>query len=121
MMRPDEKRRPGPPRSGALTITDLAAVAGTTVRAIRYYEEIGLIAPLRSARNARVYPPTVVALVCRIVELRRLGISLGDIAGACEGDEGACVGGLEQVLISRLAVLDNQRAAVKSLLDHIHA
>lgn len=99
-----------------MTITDLAALAGTTVRAIRYYEEIGLVAPLRSPRNARLYPPTVAALACRIVELRRLGISLGDIAGTLEG---ARVEDLEQVLVQRLAVLDAQRVAVTSLLDHV--
>lgn len=114
-----EKRYPEALRSSALTITDLAALAGTTVRAVRYYEEIGLLAPLRSVRNARVYPPAVAALACRIVEMRRLGISLSDISNVRKGLEGACVEDLEQVLVRRLAVLDDQRAEVRSLLEHV--
>lgn len=105
-----------PVGAGALTISSLAALAGTTIRTIRYYEEQGLIAPIRNPRNARLYPPAVVALTCRIVELRRLGIALGDIVATLEGSPDA---DLEKVLQQRLTVLDDQRAAVRAMLDQI--
>lgn len=113
---PDRRHPLVPPVARALTISTLAALAGTTIRAIRYYEEQGLIAPVRSPRNIRLYPPAVAARACRIVELRRLGISLADVTATLEGPPDA---GLEKVLQQRLSVLDGQRAAVRAMLDHI--
>jgi len=56
-------------------ISDLARQAGVTVKAVRYYESLGLISPARLANGYRDYSPDEVRLVREIHALGRLGIA----------------------------------------------
>ena len=68
-------------------IGDLAAATGLTVRTLHYYEEIGLLPPpARTRAGHRVYGEQHVERIYRILLLRRLGLSLDDVASAL-GDE----------------------------------
>jgi DNA-binding transcriptional MerR regulator len=64
-----------------LTIGALAAACHTTVRTLRYYEELDLIAPTaRSQGRYRLYHPSSAKRVAAILALQNLSYSLEDIA-----------------------------------------
>jgi DNA-binding transcriptional MerR regulator len=67
-------------------IGDLASAAGVTVRTLRHYEQIGLLAtPERSNGLHRRYTDADVERLYRIVALRSLGLGLDAIATALDG------------------------------------
>ena len=62
----------------AFTISDLSAEFGVTARALRFYEDEGLIAPARIGM-ARVYSRRDRARLAWILRGKRVGFSLADI------------------------------------------
>lgn len=64
----------------ALTIGELAQQTGLTRRALRLYEDAGLLHPARGANNYRRYRPADVQQARVIHELRQGGLSLEAIA-----------------------------------------
>jgi DNA-binding transcriptional MerR regulator/uncharacterized glyoxalase superfamily protein PhnB len=67
---------------GQWRVGALARATGLTVRALHYYDEIGLLQPCRrSASGHRLYDGADVARLYRISLLRRLGFPLDQIAG----------------------------------------
>lgn len=75
-------------RTDGLTITELAARLTTTVRALRYYEEVGMLHPDRSGGNARCYGPPMRVRAAVIVALRGLGVPLKTIETALDDRAG---------------------------------
>jgi len=61
-----------------MRIGDAAAQAGVTARTLRYYEEQGLIEPIRDGAH-RAFTGFHVTLVQHIQQLKQLGFSLGEI------------------------------------------
>jgi len=69
------------PRAGAArthTITELAAEFDITARAIRFYEDVGLLTPQRAGRN-RVYTQRDRTRLKLTLRGKRLGLSLLEI------------------------------------------
>ena len=67
-------------------IGDLARAAGVSVRTLRYYEEIGLLAsPERTSRWHRRYTDDDVSRLYEIVALRSLGLGLDAVREALDG------------------------------------
>uniref|UniRef100_A0AAU2JIG0 MerR family transcriptional regulator n=1 Tax=Streptomyces sp. NBC_00049 TaxID=2903617 RepID=A0AAU2JIG0_9ACTN len=63
-----------------MRIGDAAAAAGTTARALRLYEQRGLLPPpARTATGQRLYGPDEVALVRVIRELLGRGLTIEDL------------------------------------------
>ncbi|MFJ2648079.1 MerR family transcriptional regulator [Streptomyces sp. NPDC087420] len=63
-----------------MRIGDAAAAAGTTPRALRFYEERGLLPPpVRTASGQRDYGPGEVARVRVVRELLALGLTVEDL------------------------------------------
>ncbi|MFE5086833.1 MerR family transcriptional regulator [Streptomyces mirabilis] len=63
-----------------MRIGDVAAAAGTTPRALRFYEERGLLPPpRRTATGQREYGPDEVARVRVVRELLALGLTVEDL------------------------------------------
>lgn len=60
------------------SITDLSAEFGITARALRFYEDEGLIAPVRRGTQ-RVYSQRDRARIAWILRGKRVGFSLGEI------------------------------------------
>jgi DNA-binding transcriptional MerR regulator len=77
------------PTPQLLRIQEVAAEVGATTRAIRYYEEIGLIRPAaRSEGDYRLYDASDVERIRHIRELRdTAGISLADISQLLEDED----------------------------------
>jgi MerR family redox-sensitive transcriptional activator SoxR len=61
------------------TIGELARRTGVAASALRYYEELGLLPPVRRVSGQRRYDGSAVELVGMIVLLRDIGFSLGEI------------------------------------------
>ncbi|MDG6109291.1 MerR family transcriptional regulator [Dactylosporangium aurantiacum] len=58
-----------------MRIGELAAKAGVSVRALRYYEEQGLLAAQRTPSGQRVYPDGAVDRVVLVQQLYAAGLS----------------------------------------------
>lgn len=90
-------------RSG-IKIGELAKRTGVSVRALRHYDEIGLLRPLgRSEGNQRLYSGAEVARLQRIVALRQLGFGLNRIGALLDGDG-----------VDAVALIDAQRESLRA-------
>jgi DNA-binding transcriptional MerR regulator len=73
-----------------LTISQLAAYAGVTVRAVRHYHHIGLLPePERDASGYRRYGATAVVSLIKIRTLANAGVPLSQIAELLQADAAA--------------------------------
>jgi DNA-binding transcriptional MerR regulator len=70
--------RASPAGSGTFTITELAQEFDLTARAIRFYEDMGLLTPARAGRN-RVYTQRDRTRLKLTLRGKRLGLSLAEI------------------------------------------
>ncbi len=75
---PDRAVRPARGEARLYTITELAQEFDVTPRAIRFYEDMGLIAPARAGRN-RVYAHRDRTRLKLTLRGKRLGLSLQEI------------------------------------------
>lgn len=88
-----------------LRIGQVAALLGTTPKAIRLYHRRGLVAePERDASDYRRYRPADLVVLARIVRLRGIGLSLREIRPLLQADDGG------RALRGSLADLDEQLA-----------
>jgi DNA-binding transcriptional MerR regulator len=70
-----------------LTISQLAAYAGVTVRAVRHYHQIGILPePERDASGYRRYGATAVVSLIKIRSLANAGVPLSQIAHMLQAD-----------------------------------
>lgn len=107
------------------TITELAREFGLTTRAIRFYEDHGLIAPSRAGRN-RVYGNRDKVRLKLTLRGKRLGLSLSEIRELIDlydaaKDERAQVERLQEVLRKRRSILEQQREDIEVVLGEIAA
>jgi len=86
-----------------LSPSEAAARLGISIKALRIYEQRGLVAPLRTSSGWRAYGQDEMARAGEIVAFRALGLSLTQIAQVLKGDRG----GLKQALASHQASLEN--------------
>lgn len=68
--------------SDVLTIGDLARRTGLSVPAIRFYEDKGLVAPLRTGGNQRRFLRADIRRLSFVLIAQKLGLSLGEIGTA---------------------------------------
>lgn len=103
-------------RSGAHKIGDIARTSGMTVRALRYYEEIGLITPQsRTESGHRLYGPDAVERLYKISLLRQLGLPLNAVRASLEADrtdhDSNALSDLRSLMTEHLAAVDARLAA----------
>ncbi|SEW14078.1 MerR family transcriptional regulator, redox-sensitive transcriptional activator SoxR [Cognatiyoonia koreensis] len=67
-----------------LTIGDIAARTGLAVSAIRFYEEHGIVHPLRNAGGHRRYGRHDIRRLSFVMAAQKLGFPLSEIAGHLE-------------------------------------
>jgi MerR family transcriptional regulator, copper efflux regulator len=118
-----------------MLIGDAAAAAGTTPRALRFYEQRGLLSPPpRTVAGQRQYGSRDVARVRIIRWLLSAGLTVedvrrcadrlhlleGDAVPSCGGPGGAC-SQASPVIQHRLAVLDAEIARLTGLRDQLAA
>jgi peroxiredoxin len=111
-----------------MRVGELARRSGTTIRALRYYESLGLVVPRRTANGYREYDSVAERLVVQIRELTALGLSVEETRPFVEslaagGDEAdVCAAALATYrsaisgLQSRIGRLTAQREALEERL-----
>ena len=87
-----------------LNPSEAALRLGVSVKALRLYEQRGLLTPVRTAAGWRAYGPAEMSRAAEIAALRGLGLSLAQVARVLKGD----VRGLEPVLSSHQAALEGR-------------
>ncbi|WP_030456846.1 MerR family transcriptional regulator [Herbidospora cretacea] len=103
------------------TIGQLAQATRTTVRALRHYDEIGLLRPTeRTPSGHRRYGPEDLRRLYRIRSLRTFGMSLEEIAASLEAPQAmeTLLHAQLAALSKRAAELDALKAQLTRLLDH---
>jgi MerR family copper efflux transcriptional regulator len=116
-----------------MLIGDAAAAAGTTPRALRFYEENGLLPPpRRTAAGQRVYGTREVHRLRVIRQLLELGLTVADVRLAADrldlidGDQvphygPACAGDGAAIVQHRIAALDTEIARLTQLRNQLAA
>lgn len=85
-----------------LNPAEAARQLGVSTKALRLYEQRGLISPVRSTAGWRAYGPDEMARAREVVALRALGFSLGQVARVLAGD----ALGLEPALAAHQASIE---------------
>lgn len=98
-----------------LTPSEAASRLGVSIKALRLYEQRGLIVPDRSSAGWRVYGAAEMTRAEEIVALRRLGLSLTQIERALGGDKQ----GLIQALAAHQSQLEGQLQQIISTVDTV--
>ncbi|GGP05958.1 MerR family transcriptional regulator [Nonomuraea glycinis] len=110
-------------------IGELARRTGVSVRALRYYEEQGLLVPARAANGYREYTKAAVDVVGCIQLLYAAGLSSTKVAevlpAACRDAEGVVLSGeltgeLETVRARLIGEIEERQASLR-LLDEVMA
>jgi MerR family transcriptional regulator, thiopeptide resistance regulator len=106
-----------------LSPQEVASRFGVSIKALRLYEQRGLLTPMRSEAGWRTYGPVQIARLHQIVALKRLGLSLAQIGELLLGrDDLDAVLALQEQVLSRqsqsvaqaLALLRSARAKLAS-------
>ncbi len=101
-----------------LKVGELAQAAGLSIRAVRYYDQIGLLTPSRrSPAGHRVYDDSDVRRLYRICLLRRTGLTLAEIGKTL--DEPGW--NLRDAMLSHLELIDHQQAVGAALRRRLAA
>ncbi|MGI8840096.1 MAG: MerR family transcriptional regulator [Caulobacteraceae bacterium] len=100
-----------------LSPAQTAEALGVTVRALRIYEQKGLVRPLRSAAGWRAYGPEALARLHQVLTLKRLGLSLAKIAVLMSGR----LAELDGVLELQEEILSRRRQEAERGLDLVRS
>src|SRR3984885_6382453 len=102
-----------------LTIGQLAAYAGVTVRAVRHYPQIGLLPePERDASGYRRYGATAVVSLIRIRTLANAGVPLSQLGQLLEADSAAFAEAVQRIdcrLRDEIGRLETSRKQIAQL------
>jgi DNA-binding transcriptional MerR regulator len=107
-----------------MRIGDLAKATGTTTRALRFYEERGLLSSRRAGNGYRMYEQSAVTRVTNIRYLLAAGLTLDDVEQfrhCLDGDlpRSRTSDALLAVGRRRVAVLDDRIADLVRTRDHL--
>ena len=103
------------PAARSLSPSQASARLGVSVKALRLYEQRGLIAPGRNAAGWRAYGPAEMARAGEIVSLRALGLSLAQVARVLRGDPADLKAGLA----AHEAFLQGEAQRIAATLDRV--
>lgn len=109
-----------------MRIGELARVTGASPRALRHYEEAGLIDARRAANGYRLYDEGTVTRVRNIRHLLVGGLTVDDVRAflpCLDGDitAGTVSAKALQVALKRLAVIDERIAAQMAVRERLAA
>ncbi|MET9018503.1 MerR family transcriptional regulator [Actinopolymorpha sp. NPDC004070] len=116
-----------------MRIGDAAAAAGTTARALRFYEKRGLLPePARTVAGYREYTSRDVSRVRLVRELLALGLTVEDVRGCADWLDRSSIDGLPKrcaataqtseragIAQRRLAALDAEIARLTETRDRL--
>ncbi len=99
-----------------LSPSEAAQYLGVSTKALRLYEERGLVSPKRTAAGWRTYGPEEMARAGEIAALRTLGFSLAQVERVLTRDSE----GLLQALNAHEANLKTELHKLMQRLEHVH-
>jgi DNA-binding transcriptional MerR regulator len=100
-----------------LTIRRLSQRTGITLRALRHYESVGLLNPIRAGRGERLYPHHECTRAAQIAKLRQLDLPLSLIQRIIDQEsQEQRDRALKSALTERLARLEQQAPLIKRAL-----
>jgi DNA-binding transcriptional MerR regulator len=88
---------------------------GVSVKALRIYEQRGLVTPARTEAGWRSYGPAEVQRAGEIVALRALGLSLAQVASVLKGE----ADGLEPALALHQTVLEGDARRLADTIERV--
>lgn len=97
-----------------LRIGDTSRLTGLSARALRYYEERGLIEVTRDARGRRLFGRVTRARLDLIVTLRRVGIPVHEIGFILRSTSRG-----REARLSALTIVEAHRAAAMNLVSSL--
>jgi DNA-binding transcriptional MerR regulator len=103
------------------TIGELAREFGVTLRALRFYENKGLITP-RRAGTARLYSQSDRARVAQVLTGKRLGFTLAEIRTMISGEptrDAERLGLTKEKCLEQIHILEKQQLEVKAALAEL--
>jgi DNA-binding transcriptional MerR regulator len=100
-----------------LSSAEAAKRLGVTAKALRLYEERGLVTPIRNEAGWRRYGPAQIARLHQIIALKRLGLSLADISELLGGK----VDKLNAVLVLQERALTRESQSIHHALVLVRA
>lgn len=103
------------PAAQFLSPSEAAKRLGISVKALRIYEQRGLLKPVRTTAGWRTYGPDEMARAGDIVVLRALGLSLAQVAQVLSGDPGC----LEPALETHQNALESQVRRLMETADKV--
>lgn len=99
-----------------MTVGEVAALTGVTVRTLHHYDAIGLVSPAaRSAAGYRLYGPDDVARLQEVIAYRRLGFGLDDIPAPSQ-DRRAALTRQRELVTARIVELTRLGRALDAAL-----
>ena len=98
-----------------LSPSDAAKKLGVSAKALRIYEQRGLITPIRTAAGWRAYGPDEMSRAAEIAALRSLGFSLAQIARLLDEDPPD----VEQALAAHQATLEGQLRQISVTVERV--
>jgi DNA-binding transcriptional MerR regulator len=99
----------------SLNASEAARRLGVSTKALRLYEQHGLVAPARTAAGWRVYGLNEMARLAEIAALRALGLSLAEVARVLEGD----IHGLEPALAAHQTALEARIRQLAGVVEKV--
>jgi len=100
-----------------LNASEAARRLCVSTKALRLYEQRGLLAPVRSAAGWRAYGPDEMRRAGEIAALRALGLSLAAVAQVLSGDPAR----LDQALAAHQAALEGEIRRLADNIAKVHA
>jgi len=100
-----------------LSPAETAKLLGLSIKALRLYEDRGLVTPMRTQADWRVYGPAQIARLHQIVALKRLGLPLAKIGELLGGQSVARAEALDRVLDLQERVLAREGTRVAKALE----
>ncbi|MDM0075619.1 MerR family transcriptional regulator [Variovorax sp. J2P1-59] len=108
-----------------ITVREAAERLGVTPRTLKYYEELGIVVPVRSEGRYRLYQAADLEKLSRVLRMRSLGFSLTTITAMIQkpfepSEDGgrprlsnASLKELKETLVKQLDALDTRVAQVR--------
>ncbi|WP_298352310.1 MerR family transcriptional regulator [Rhodoblastus sp.] len=108
-----------------LTIGEIARIYGITLRALRFYEQRGLLKPLRRG-GARFYDSTQRTRLQLILKGKHLGFTLSEISGLLDADASAAQPTAdftldETMVLAQLRHLEGRRTELDQAIEELRA
>ncbi|HEY9233669.1 MULTISPECIES: MerR family transcriptional regulator [Phenylobacterium] len=97
--------------------SEAARRLGVSPKALRLYEQRGLVRPVRTEAGWRAYGPVQMAQAREVAALRALGLSLSQVSRALNGE----AQDLEPALAAHQAALEGQTRRLGELIEKVRA